>query len=262
MKKGFYFTRWPNKDGKLINYWKLAKPNVNVYMDWELGLPTPLLIGKKMWVDIGMYKATQETEAYVTKVLTALKPKARKIIAFEMRDEPPWNQAKTQAKALMVKKVMKQLGYPPIPVGATYHEGHILEGEHGEGWKAPALDWLGLEAYIDYIPGELPAVAAKRMESHINRLLAKVGPSKRIIMVSQAYNRNTTWKDNASLVAVQEPAFKAAKALGPRLIMLGMFAFARAKSQKTAAGTVTPPVSTIDIPPLWAEIKRLTKVYQ
>lgn len=262
MKKGYYYTRWPDKNPK--NYWRFCKGYTNVYMDWELGKRTPMLIGKKMWVDIGMYKNDKlpnplypESEEYVTKVLTALKPKWRKIIALELGDELKWPLRKINAKVVMVKKVMAKLGLEPKPLGITFHRDQIFEGEN---WKAN-LDYLGLEAYLDYIPGELPLQAAERMESYIKSLLDRVGPKKKLILVDQAYNRNGTWKSVDSLVAIQEPTFRAAKALGDRLIMLSMFAFARAKVTRLPDGTMSPPISTIDIPALHAEIKKLCRLY-
>ena len=254
MKVGAYFTAWKGK-----NYWRLCKGYLNVFMDWELGgAPLPNLLGKRLWIDLGMYTPETETEEHVRLSVRDLRRYWKKIIALEMCDEPHnWPTAKLNAKAAMVKSVVRSEGLEAKPVGATFGTEHFLTRDN---WHAAGLDYVSPEAYLDVVPRESPAKARARMVALTDRLLARAGSGKRLGLTLQSYTRAGTWAKNIpALVAIQEPVFQAAKRLGPRLTMLSLFAFARAPQEQGAPGQ--PPESVVDIPELKAEHQRLRKLY-
>jgi hypothetical protein len=245
MHRGFYFS---NNSGYGIKAWREVKGYTNVYMDFELGTKFPVLLGKKLWVTFNMNNPLNESENAVRAMVRALRSRWGKVIALELGDELKWSAPKINGKAAMVREVILEEGLPQKPLGITFHQGQIFDGD---AWRAVGLDWLGLEAYLEERPGETWTQAAGRMRLYIAALLKRVGSAKKIVLVQQGYNRNGAWKDVGTLCAIQKPTVDAARALGDRLLMLAIFAYVR--------GTPEKPVGTRYIPELKAEIKRLLR---
>lgn len=241
---GFYFAH----TAQYGKFWREVRGFVTLYMDWELGTRWPLLGPQhKVWIDLGMYTPEAESPEYISKVIDALRPKWDRIIALELRDEPPvsWTGAKLNKMAMLVKGIVRAKGLGTKPVGATFGEAQVFAGTR---WQAKALDYVGVEAYLKKVAGESPADSAQRMREYIKRLLGRTALAKKLIMVGQAYDRRTkaaeTIWDEPNLMAIQQPIFQAAQGLGDRLLALTLFAYAR-------------PGGTRDYPALKAEIKRL-----
>lgn len=218
----YYADNWVTKDDQGNPTWHMHWPEVrrrvHLYADFQQGRPLPALgPGKKLWVDLGMYDAASETAAWVRSQLAILRPKWGKVESLELRDEPhSWSRAKVDSMARMVKHEVAAAGLAPKPVSATFGDIPILKGSN---WTAPALDRVGIEAYRLPVAGETPTQARARMAAHIKKQVARVealAPLKKINVVAQGYDRNGAWRNIPTLVAVQRPAFEAAKALEQR----------------------------------------------
>lgn len=244
MKVGYYFA----KSAAYGNGWPAVSGFTNVFMDFELnvtGLPT-LGPGHKLWFDLFIKEgAPYDSPAYIKKTLTALKPYWNRVMGISLSDEPNWSKAEVNKKAVQVKALISELGLAPKPVGIVLTSFRVL---NTAVCQAAKLDWIGIEGYIDYIEGESPAGAAARVTALLTKQIAKVPATKKIMLIASAFDRNGVWKNIKSLVAIQEPVFKAAKKLGKRLLSVALFSY------KRKGGTE-------DHPELLKEHKRLRKVY-
>lgn len=236
MLVGYYFAdNWTVNDEqgnpRYFMHWPEVRPRVNLYMDFQAGRPMPkILIGKKLWVDLGMYTPNTLTRAHVRSQLALLRPYWGKVTIVELRDEPhQWSRAQVDAMARMVKQEIAAAGLAPKPIGATFGDKAILLDTR---WTAPALDVVGVECYIMPVAGETPASARKRMDVHVKRQVVRVkelAPLKKISIVPQGFDRNGAWTRMDTLVAVQRPAFEMAASLEDqrKLGVVGIFDWGR-----------------------------------
>lgn len=232
MNFGLYFV-----NGRYGKHWMKARryfgKRLNVYRDWELGVTGMTKVGKiiaPLYVD----------DYDVRESITALRPYWRRIIALELADEPKWSADETARILRQVNEEIARQGLAPKPSIVVYTRDQILQGTT---WKVDGII-PGLECYLDYKGQETDAQARKRMTAMIGSLLTRVGKRK-VMLVGQAYDRNGTYKDKESLVAIQQPIFDAARRLQAqgRLIALCPFAYAR-------------PGGVTAYPTMKAEIKR------
>lgn len=173
--------------------------------------------------------------------ITALRPYWKRIIALELADEPKWSAAETASVLRKVNAEIARQGLAQKPSIVVYTRDQILKGTT---WDVKGIV-PGLECYLDYEGPETDAIARKRMTAMISSLLARVG-KRTVMLVGQAYDRNGTYKDKESLVAIQQPIFDAARRLQSqgRLLALCSFAYAR-------------PGGVTAYPEMKAEIRRL-----
>jgi hypothetical protein len=198
---------------------------VNCYLDWEPDNATTRKLppGKKLYVCLNIGWQGRTAAEAIEQAIRWLRPAWSRVAALEIADEPDMTAAELNAASTTIRAALKKAGLAPRPIGATFTGTAILKGQ---AWKATLLDWVGVEAYVEYKAGEPPAKAAARVRAHIAAQLARVAP-RRVVLIAQSYDRNGTWDNEASLVALQRPTFEAARALGARLLMLTMFAWAR-----------------------------------
>lgn len=251
MRCGFYYAVADTGQ----NFWRDVRSwrKVNVYMDWELGKRLPQLPGRRLWIDLGMYTKDTQTADHVRAVVKALRPSWRKIIALELGDEFKGTAAQLSARARMVRHVIAEAGLSCPPLFVTQKPEQITGG--GPWQKATGIDGLGIEAYLEAIPGEDPFASAARMDDRIRYQLGCIGSDYEVILIGQAYRMSQSWKQAVNLVAIQDPIFKWAKKLDAegRLTMLAIFAWAKS-FERTTLGECAK-----EIPLLAADLKaRLT----
>lgn len=207
--------------------------------------------GKRLYLALNMQNRLDATPAAVTKILHGMKPYWARVAAIDLADEAKWAPLKTQALASRVKKQIASLGLSPRPIGYTQDESGILtRSSH----RVPALDFVGVEIYLQAIPGETPGQIRRRTAAHAARLFAKIKANKKIIPTFQAYDRNVSsqWPEEM-IVAMQEPMFQAARSLGSRCPMVLMFNYGR-----RGTGIDGKPSGGVALyPAVEAEIRRL-----
>lgn len=206
-------------------FWRVAY--TNLWMDWNAGPEEwsrrAYDAGWAFRPTLDMGPLENRTREAIREKIIRLRPYWNRVVGIELADEPDWPKLKVTQLAMKVRDVIDAQHLPPRPLGITYDSNRILTKE---GWDGD-IDWIGLEAYLTYVAGESLLGAQERMRKHIRRLLRHVGERRQILLVGQAYDRNGTWLDESTLVGIQEPIFRAAEALGGRLLGLAWFSYAR-----------------------------------
>lgn len=206
--------------------------------------------GKEIVLGLNMQVKADATDAAAKSVLQMMKPFWNKVISVELADEPGWSRTTTTNFARKVRGFISGMGLGKRPLYVVYTGAQILRGS---AFTSPALDAVGIEAYIDYVAGEPAPRAQARMADHVERLLGRLPAGKPVVMVGMAYARNWPsdpdgWANPRTLIAIQEPYFRIARILdnSKRLISLNLFSYGR-------------PSGTFERPALKLEHKRLMR---
>lgn len=225
LKVGYYYAN----SFQYGRHFKDVRGQCDTYLDWEDVNPTTRKVppGKKLYVCLGLNYYTDLPPAEVVKgAIASLRGKWRRIKYMELGDEVDWTVAETHAMQRVVQEECKKAGLPCPPLGCTYTVQRIMQGMN---WKTN-LDWIGIEAYITYKP-ETTAAARKRVRKCVADQLARIG-DREVVLVGQGYDRNGTWKNIDTLLAVNDETFKVAVE-SPKIKQLNWFAHARPGGSKS-----------------------------
>jgi len=230
MKVGYYYAN----SFQYGRHFADVKDACDVYMDWEdLNLATRKVPpGKKLYVCLGLNYYTEMPPAEVVKgAIASLKGKWNRIIYMELGDEVDWTVAETQAMARVVREECQKAGLKAPPLGCTYTTTRIMNGLN---WKNTGLDWIAIEGYVTFKAGETTAAARKRVRKTIEDQLKRVteGGFEKVVLIGQGYDRNGTWKNIDTLLAVNDETFKVAVE-SPKIKQLNWFAHARPGGSKS-----------------------------
>jgi len=154
--------------------------------------------------------------------LRVAKPFWPHISLLDVMDEPDLKQSAMRALIGDLKRMLVVRGLPIKPIGAVFsHQGIV----YGNGWQAPNLNWIGVEAYVDP-PGGTQAQNLTALRRKMKGYFSRLPAGKPLLVVGQAYSRNYLWKSIPNLVALQRPTYDLAKA-DPRVFALRWFSYAR-----------------------------------
>jgi len=241
---GYYYansTRYGKYQREVAGY-------TNLYLDWapEPAADQKVPLGKRLFIRLNLedhedlhFLLSRTTldrlpqwdwqyakvGAIIPEAIRLLRPVWSRIAMIELTDEPRWSAAQIDVQAREWNAAVRRAGLPEKPLTCSFTRNQILRGTR---WKAAELDAIGIEAYLDYIPEKLVA-SQRRMQAMIDAQLTRIGPRRAVVLIAMAYDRNGTWRDPKTLVAVQSVIFRAARKLhaAGRLRALLLFSYAR-----------------------------------
>lgn len=196
-----YVEAWYGPEGNK-NYHRSAEDFVGAMqraVDADLDIHLSMQWGRRSW------EATLERAS----------PYWNRVTVVDLKDEPDEGRAWVDAEVRALKNQIREAGLEARPIGAVYSVKEILEGE---SWKADSLGWIGLEYYLKIPEAPNAQTAVANVLSLADRLHARVGDRKPLLIVPQAFKIRS-----GVLKAMQRPMFRRALQANP--IAIRWFAF-------------------------------------
>ncbi len=195
----------------------------------------------------------------LTSLLTTILRDARDVWPsvewVELGDEPDWCRGTVDRIVAAVRQLFVDLQLQPRPLGITLDYNRLMCSNCGDlganehPIETPGLDYVGIEAYLrkpgTTSPGCTP-IGSSDPQQNVSTLnqtirdqLAVVSPSKKVMVVMQAYTKNASWNNYLpSLLAMQRATYEAVRN-NPRITALTMF------SLRTVDGCAAFPELTL-----------------
>jgi hypothetical protein len=183
-------------------------------------------------------------------VLAVATPYWSSINRIELADEPNWSRAQTEAILQDLRSRLNQRSLAPRPLGVVYTRTQVLTSE---AILANGLDWVGIEAYVDPPGSSDSQDNIDNLNAYLTQAKARVPSDKKIVLVMMAYDRNSGWKNIATLTDLQIPTYLFAYN-DPRVIAITMFSYGR------CGGTRAHPELKTMHRQIWEKIKPVTAV--
>lgn len=193
-----------------MGYWKgETEPDGSVDVDaWMTRMVKCLA---KVPVDrliyLGLFGQIPEniTGAAIRRMLKALKPYLKRIVAVDIADEPTWDRPTTKAKIAQVRSLMDQVWGERRPVGITYTAAQSMTSD-AFGIPLPqGPDFVTLELYSpdgahpDH--GKVANISAITYD--IRQAWSKMTPGTRCWYWLCGFNRNGTFTNEDNLAQLQ-----------------------------------------------------------
>jgi hypothetical protein len=232
MDFGYYFVEWKNpKDfgtarAEVDEYTNLYYASRSTYdsdlttPEWRSLLAQSLANaqaeGKRIHLALG-------DESLWDDILDVAAPYWNHVTRIEIEDEPHLSRAQTEA---MIQRLKSELAIRTLshrPMGFVYvHNEPLPDAIH-----APSLDWVGIEAYLDYSGSSDSQAYVEVLNKYLNSTKAQVPSGKQIVLVMMAYDRNGNWTNIDILRDLQIPVYMQAFD-DPRVVAITMFSYSRA----------------------------------
>lgn len=139
----------------------------------------------------------------------------------DLEDEPIYGRSGMQQQIVRLKEAIDVAELPQRPVGAVLTAPKVLGGD---GWRAEAMDWTGIEGYLT-VKQQGPGAAGKARKVLCDQLEV-LPPNRPLVVVGMSMTRRGGWTHLPSLVAVQKATYDVA-ASDRRVGWLRWFNFAR-----------------------------------
>ncbi len=138
----------------------------------------------------------------------------------DLIDEPSWRKREMGARVEDLREAIARAGLEAKPIGAVFSQKLI---QSGNGWEATALDWRGIEGYVD--PKHQGSIkrATDECRRVLHEQLDKLPRGKRnpVVIVGQAFDRGS-WSNMPALAAIQDETYEVARK-HPRVTHLRWF---------------------------------------
>ena len=229
---GYYFVEWKNPPdfdtarAEVAEYTSLYYASRSSYVSdltpaqWKPQLAQSLANARAEGNKIHL---AMDSESLWDHILDVAGPYWGEVVRIEIEDEPNLTRTQTEAMIRRLETKIAARGLARKPMGFVYVYTVLLP----DAVNAAGLDWVGIEAYLDF-PGSsdsLQNVAA--MNAHLERNMARVPAGKDIVLVTMAYDRNGNWRNIDTLRDLQTPIYLKAYD-DPRVISINMFSYTRA----------------------------------
>lgn len=170
--------------------------------------------GKSIWLALDMGRGSPWREHL--RAHLAIDGAAEKIVAIELRDEPPWNEDQAASKAASVRRVLG--GWlPDVPLGVTLSREDVINNGRARIFTTAAgYGYVAGECYLDVRQWE-PEEARAEAGAIVRRLRRNTPRSVALWVVGQSYDRNGegwAFGPPAALEAIQGATYEAAKGVG------------------------------------------------
>jgi hypothetical protein len=193
--------------------------------DWQVPFRRSLQkasnTGKRIFLMMGM--AGSDSEDQWDEILEAAKPFWDHVNLVEVGHEPGWNKQETEKKVKNLEACLAKHGLPRKPIGITNSIRPALETDAVE---AQGLDWAAIEAYVDGPGNPDSKVNVDKMTQMVAKAKKRIPVDKKIVLIMQAYDRNSNWKNMKTLADLQMPTYLLAYD-DPQVVALLMFSYAR-----------------------------------
>ena len=241
---GYYFVEWKNpKDfdaarAEVNEYTNLYYASRSTY-DSDLSAPEwSALLSQSLanaQVEGKRIHLALEDEGLWDDVLDVATPYWDYISRIEIEDEPHLSRTQTEAMIQRLKSKLATRALPHRPMGFVYAYNEALP----DAIHAPGLDWVGIEAYLDY-PGSPDSQAnVEVLNKYLSSAKAQVPDGKQIVLVMMAYDRNGDWTNMDTLRDLQFPVYMQAFD-DPRVVAITMFSYTRQGGSRDHPGLWTP----------------------
>ncbi len=181
-------------------------------------------------------KQTEADQRSLDEKIALAQPYWDAIEAIELADEPEWTRAQIDRRVLQVVNTLVDFGLPQKPIGLT-HQMSYINGLEGRRLSGSALDWVGVSAFLEPPGSPDPEVNRMTLISEFGTALEKTAP-KDIVLGVQAYDRNGSWPNLATLVDLQSATYDLLAAdTGNRIRGLRFFNYARENLEGCQGGT-------------------------
>lgn len=179
--------------------------------------------GRQIMPNLNLQEKTPGAATPLMAMLEMLSDFWTKIPRIEMADEPRWTKVvefasnstaiyrsgllrttilptalvrkpSTAATTAKVRAAIRSLGLPPRDLGVVYSTVQF------PGAPIDTLDWVGIEVYVDELPGHaVSAVNVREVSEYTREAINAVPMTKDIGLVPQAYTRNYALLDIGNL---------------------------------------------------------------
>lgn len=235
---GYYFA-----DGKYGDYREEVDCYTNLYYavtksqyggsdapddEWLASMKQHVKSAYKAGKRIDLNMSLTDNSIPVDLVLNIMRPYWDAVDLIELADEPSWSksQAESQIDAFKVKLQTNNLSIPPI--GITFTQNQVL---NENTISANGLDYVGIEAYSNPPGSDDSQTNVDQLNKFLRNASARVPESKKLVIVTQAYDRNGAWKNIDTLKVLQDVPYAFAKN-DSRVIAITLFAYARPGGSK------------------------------